>query len=569
MILERSHAGFGARDPRRAAGSGARTVSFAGEYLLQRPRVLPPPVRSWSAWPRWSVASLRDRARRTDPGAGSVAVGRGGRRAAIHEGPRGPPSAESAPSVVHGLYRLCCHMGQRGPLLICVDDADAMDDATVELLLYVSHRLDDPAAALLVAANVEAMPSEVAGLVRHPGATHIRLGPLSRFDNESWRAKPLSKAHDKFCTACHESTREPVILSELSQELQAQGMAGNAEEAAGVREWRRAGGRRGSAARARLGQGPWTGRAIARSEVDASFVMPPPRRDDPDEAALGRAVGRCAALRGGSTILHSGRSPLEDTRTRPQRESYGSRGVMADGAGLASRRADGRRATAAVERRYWSARRRPLWQWASQSARGNSECSGEPPDTSSAVSRARWAAPSNGWSPEALDGCEARRRLGSVRIEPWEPWRGASDRPGALPDGSELFCRGLAGSGNTTSRFVPSWRFVRQGGRLGYELPADSLDLGGGVRHSRVDCSRLPLRRRAGGPTGGGDEADGATGAWARNARRRARGRRDRARARRSHADAGGRSSVSRSGADRGDRAGSRTRVGGRLDDGS
>ena len=153
-------------------------------------------------------------------------------------GPNGLPADEPAPSVVHGLYRLSCHLAQRSPLLICVDDAHVMDAGTLQLLLYLSHRLDELPALVLMAASVEMMPPEVAGLVRHPRATHIRLGPLSREGTARWlRETGFPEADDAFCDTCHDVTGgDRYFLGELTRELRAEGIAPIAEQASAVAE---------------------------------------------------------------------------------------------------------------------------------------------------------------------------------------------------------------------------------------------------------------------------------------------------------------------------------------------
>ena len=145
---------------------------------------------------------------------------------------------EPASSIVHGLYRLSCHLAQRSPLLISVDDAHVMDAGTLQLLLYLSHRLDGLPALVLMAASVEMMPSEVAALVRHPRATHIRLGPLSREATAGWlRESGFPDADDEFCNACHDVTGgDRYFLGELSRELRARGVAPTADEAGAVAE---------------------------------------------------------------------------------------------------------------------------------------------------------------------------------------------------------------------------------------------------------------------------------------------------------------------------------------------
>ncbi len=154
----------------------------------------------------------------------------------LARGPHDILPDEPAPSVVHGLYRLCCHIAQTRPLLICVDDADVMDDATMQLLLYLSHRLDDLPAMILMAANMSMMPAAVAGLVRHPRATHVRLGPLSAEGTARWlRENTFPEADDEFCQACHDVTGgDRYFLRALALELEAQGIAATADEAAAV-----------------------------------------------------------------------------------------------------------------------------------------------------------------------------------------------------------------------------------------------------------------------------------------------------------------------------------------------
>jgi DNA-binding CsgD family transcriptional regulator len=156
----------------------------------------------------------------------------------LAKGPHELLPDESAPAVVHGLYRLCRNLAQSAPLLVCVDDAHLMDDATLQLLLYLSHRLDDLPAVVLMAASVDSMPAGFAGLVRHPRATHIRLGPLSRAETSRWlRETAFPGAEAEFCGACHDATDgDRYLLEELSGELQANGIGGTAADAPVVAE---------------------------------------------------------------------------------------------------------------------------------------------------------------------------------------------------------------------------------------------------------------------------------------------------------------------------------------------
>ena len=53
-------------------------------------------------------------------------------------------------AVLHGLYWLAVNLGERGPLLIAVDDAHWSDEPSLRWLAHLAPRLDGPALALLV-----------------------------------------------------------------------------------------------------------------------------------------------------------------------------------------------------------------------------------------------------------------------------------------------------------------------------------------------------------------------------------------------------------------------------------
>jgi DNA-binding CsgD family transcriptional regulator len=145
---------------------------------------------------------------------------------------RGPHNGfvdEPPSSLLHALYRLCCNLSDRGPLLLAVDDGHAVDEATLHLLLYLSHRLGELPAVVLLAANVGAMPPELGALVRHPRATVIRLRPLDRDGTARWlRATAFPEAATEFCNACHEATGgDRYLLRELARELSSHRISGS------------------------------------------------------------------------------------------------------------------------------------------------------------------------------------------------------------------------------------------------------------------------------------------------------------------------------------------------------
>ncbi|MET0811325.1 MAG: ATP-binding protein, partial [Thermoleophilaceae bacterium] len=93
----------------------------------------------------------------------------------LTRGPRGQSSIEPTSSILHGLYHLCAHLGQGGPLALAVDDAHCLDAATLRLLVFLSHRLDDLPFLLLLSTGAGASSPELDSLVYHPRATQVRL----------------------------------------------------------------------------------------------------------------------------------------------------------------------------------------------------------------------------------------------------------------------------------------------------------------------------------------------------------------------------------------------------------
>ena len=142
----------------------------------------------------------------------------------LTRGPRGQSSIEPTSSILHGLYHLCAHLGQGAPLALVVDDAHCLDAATLRLLVFLSHRLDDLPFLLLLSTGAGASSPELDSLVYHPRATQVRLGPLSKKDTEAWlSATTFADADDEFYAACYDSTLgNRQLLSVLARELSTQ-----------------------------------------------------------------------------------------------------------------------------------------------------------------------------------------------------------------------------------------------------------------------------------------------------------------------------------------------------------
>jgi len=184
------------------------------------------------------------------------------------------PSARSASTasrdpgaVMHGLYWLTANLSESRPLLLCVDDVQWCDPASLGWLLYLARRLDDLAVILLVgvrSGEPQVQGGTLAALADFELGERMELAPLSEAASAQLvRASWVSEADDELCRACFEATGgNPFLLGELARAV------GD--------EWRSAGSALAALVRgltprtvsrsviARLGRLPKDARALAR-----------------------------------------------------------------------------------------------------------------------------------------------------------------------------------------------------------------------------------------------------------------------------------------------------------------
>jgi DNA-binding CsgD family transcriptional regulator len=137
---------------------------------------------------------------------------------------------------LHGLYWLVANLAGRGPLALCVDDAQWADRSSLRWLAYTAQRL----AGLPLALILGTRPTE-------PGAEQDLLDALALDDRaQRLRLMPLSttaigvlvgsslpgEVAPEFETACHHSTGgNPLLMVELLRELAAEGATPTAARA--------------------------------------------------------------------------------------------------------------------------------------------------------------------------------------------------------------------------------------------------------------------------------------------------------------------------------------------------
>jgi DNA-binding CsgD family transcriptional regulator len=150
-----------------------------------------------------------------------------------------PLHPEAAQAAMHGLYWLAADLAARDPLLVVVDDAHWADAPSLRWLAYLARRLDG-VPLLLITASRDAEPGAHGVLLEQvlseAAAGGLRPSPLSRSGVERWLDRTYEGAPaPEFVEGCWSATGgNPLLLSELTAELRAEGLVADARAAARV-----------------------------------------------------------------------------------------------------------------------------------------------------------------------------------------------------------------------------------------------------------------------------------------------------------------------------------------------
>ena len=136
---------------------------------------------------------------------------------------------------LHGLYWVIANLARQQPLLICVDDAQWADEASMAAERFLSLRIADLPMVLLLAARpaeVGQLAVPLAEILADPATISIRPGPLST-EGAGRRVETLLGSGDAdFAAACHHATGgNPFLLEQLVREIRAEGIEPNADNA--------------------------------------------------------------------------------------------------------------------------------------------------------------------------------------------------------------------------------------------------------------------------------------------------------------------------------------------------
>jgi DNA-binding SARP family transcriptional activator len=131
-------------------------------------------------------------------------------------------------AVLHGLYWLTVNLASAGPLVICVDDIQWCDSASLRYLAYLVKRLEGlPVVVVLALRTGEQQPDDtlLADLLLEPSVTVVRPGPLSPQAAATLVQERLGEGATSFVEACHRMTSgNPLLLRQLLRALADEGV---------------------------------------------------------------------------------------------------------------------------------------------------------------------------------------------------------------------------------------------------------------------------------------------------------------------------------------------------------
>ena len=134
------------------------------------------------------------------------------------------PEQQGSFAVLHGLYWLTVNLASGGPLLICVDDVQWCDGASLRFLAYLVKRLEGlPVLVTLAGRTGEPQPDDalLAEIALDPAVTLLRPAPLSAEAAGTLVRERLGDGAEPFVSACHRMTSgNPLLLRQLLRALE-------------------------------------------------------------------------------------------------------------------------------------------------------------------------------------------------------------------------------------------------------------------------------------------------------------------------------------------------------------
>lgn len=152
--------------------------------------------------------------------------------------PAAAPRGDVAHAAVHGLYWLAANLARTDPVLVCVDDVQWADPASLRWLAYLARRLEGLALLLVVGSRTGEPATDPEALAELLAAdtTPLRPGPLGADSVAALvRDRLGAAATDRFCAACLQVTGgNPFLLRALLGSLDVEGTAADDAAAAAL-----------------------------------------------------------------------------------------------------------------------------------------------------------------------------------------------------------------------------------------------------------------------------------------------------------------------------------------------
>ena len=141
-------------------------------------------------------------------------------------------------AVLRGLCDLTTTLAEEAPFVLCVDDVQRCDEASLQYLAYLVRRLEGLPVLIVLAMRTGEphQADDLAELVADETVTVVRPEPLSEQGTATLVADRLGRGADSFVATCHRMTSgNPLLLRQLLRALADQGVPPDAAHVDTVR----------------------------------------------------------------------------------------------------------------------------------------------------------------------------------------------------------------------------------------------------------------------------------------------------------------------------------------------
>ncbi len=139
---------------------------------------------------------------------------------------------------LRGLCELTTQLAEEAPFVLCVDDVQRCDEASLQFLAYLVRRLEGLPVLVVLAMRTgeQQQADDLAELVADETVTVVRPAPLTEQGTAALVTDRLGRGADAFVATCHRMTSgNPLLLRQLLRALADQGVPPDAAHVDTVR----------------------------------------------------------------------------------------------------------------------------------------------------------------------------------------------------------------------------------------------------------------------------------------------------------------------------------------------